>query len=194
MKLKIFSVVTMVFALTACSDDNDSPNYELAPSIDVITVSGVTVILEGTLERPCAINASGVDYLVTETISRNVGIRTEYLYTSTDRTCSAGEVIETVSEVTFVAGAVMAITGWVDLDGISIVPPLAQDGSPLSDTESVTSLIMTIKSVDPADPNLLPGDELPAFYVVDDTVAGAPVMYGKSDFGNEAFNVPMTLQ
>lgn len=194
MTLKIFSVVVTVFSLTACCDSDDDPTFQLLPSIDVITVSGLMVTLDGTLERPCAINASGVDNRVTETISRNIGIRTEYLYTSDDNSCTGTETT-VVYEVTFVKGSVMAITGWVDLADISVVPPEAQDESAsLSNEESVTSLIMTINSVTPADPNLLPGDKLPAFYVVDDTVAGAPVMYGKSDFGNEAVNVPMTLQ
>lgn len=197
MKLKTFSVILMSLALTACFHDSDSddPTFGLAPSIDVITVSGATVALDGTLVRPCAINASGFDYLVTETISRNSGVHTDYLYTSTDGSCSGAETIEAVYKVTFKTGSVMAITGWVNLSGISVTPPQAQDSSgPLSGTESVTSLIMTINSVDPADPDLTPGTELPAFYVVDDTVAGAPVMYGKSDFGNDAFNVPMTQQ
>jgi hypothetical protein len=195
MKLKTFSAILMSLALTACFHDSDDPPFDLEPSIDVITVSGTTVALDGTLVRPCAKNISGFDYLVTETISRNSGVRTEYSYTSTDGSCSGTETIEAVYKVTFKTGSVMAITGWVNLIGISVTPPQAQDSSgPLLNNESGTSLTIIINSVDPVDPNISPGTEMPSFYVVDDTVAGAPVLYGKSNSTNDAFNVPMTPQ
>ena len=196
MKLKIFTVGVIALTLTACFlDSNDNPYTAPVGGIDVISVSGVTVTLDGRLTRPCATNAQNVDYLVIETIVGTSGTRTEYLYTSTNGTCSGVETIESVSEVTFKTGSVMAITGWVDLGGILVDPPLAKDGSSLLTNESVTSLTITINSVIPANSAIPPGTEVPAFYVVDDTVAGTIVVYGISDVDvQKALNVPMTLQ
>ncbi len=198
MKLKIFIMAVLAFALTACFHDSDD---SLAPvtGLDVITVSGVTMTLEGTWERPCITNSAaqgGMDYLVSEIIFGTSGIMGDYLYTSTDGSCTGTETIDTVFEVTLKTGAVMAITGWLDLAGTPVDPPLAQDGSgPLLNNESVTSLTITINSVTPADPGIPPGTEVPAFYVVDDTVTDAPVIYGISDYDNQkAFNVPMARQ
>ena len=196
MKLRIFTVGALVLTLSACFlDSDDNPFTAPVGGVDVITVSGVMVSLGGKLTRPCATNAQNVDYLVTEAIVGTSGVRTKYLYTSSDGSCSGTETIESVSEVTFETGSVMAITGWVDLGGTLVVPPLAQDGSSLLVNESVTSLTITINSVIPADSTIPPGTEVPAFYVVDDTVAGAIVVYGISDFNDQkALNVPMTLQ
>ena len=161
--------------------------------IDVITVSGAMVTLDGTLVRPCDTSSGGTDYLVTESISGISGVMKEFSYTSTDGSCTGIETVDLVAEVTFKKGSVMDITGWVALDGTPVTPPQAQDGSGLSDNESVTSLTLTIDFITPA---VIPvGTEIPAFYVVDDTVPAAPVLYGISDDDDQkAYNVPMTLQ
>jgi hypothetical protein len=197
MKLKIVTIGIMIIALTACSDD-DGPTFNVPDTVDVITVSGVMITLDGTLARPCATKSpaeGGNDYLVTETIYGINGIRTEYAYTSSDGSCTGTEIIDAEYKVTFTAGDVISITGWHNLDGADVEAPQAQDDSaPLLDNEAVTSLTLTIDSVFPADPDL-PGTVLPAFYVVDDTIPDAPVLYGISDYDIlKAFNVPMTPQ
>ena len=200
MKLKTFIVGVMIFTLSACFHDSDddvsSGTQAASKSIYVVTVSGDTEALDGTLTRPCATNALNQDYRLTETISGTSATRTEYLYTSNDGSCSGVEIVDAVYDVTFRAGGVMAITGWQDLGGVDVPPPLAQDGSgPLSETESVTSLILTINSVTPPNPSYPPGSEWLTFYVIDDTVAFSVVAYGISDYDSQkAFNVPMTHQ
>ena len=193
MKLKIFAVGAIALALTACfGGSDDSP----PPRIDVITVSGVMVTLDGTWAMPCIDDGPSKDFLVTATISGTSGIMTEYVYESYDGTCTGPETITAVYDVTFRKGSVMSITGWLDFAGVAADPPEAQDGSgPLLDNETVTSLTLTINSVTPADPDLPPGTEVPSFNVVDDTVPASPVMYGMSDYDDQkASNVPMTLQ
>ena len=195
MKLKIFAVGAIILVLTACFLDDDV--ITKAPPIDIITVSGVTVTLDGTLVRPCATTAQLVDYLVTESISGIVGIKTETSYTSSDASCTGDVTVDRVIEVTFKKGSVMAITGWLDLAGTPVAPPLAQDGlgGRLLENESVTSLTLTIKSVTPEDPGLPSGTEISAFYGVDDTLPGAPILYGASDNDNQkALNIPLTPQ
>lgn len=193
-------VPTVNPAATEINDgiDNNCDGMVDEGFINVLTVSGVTMSLDGTWERPCGTYPQaqgGMDYLVSEIISGTSGVMGDYLYTSTDGSCTGTETIDTVFDVTLKTGAVMAITGWIDLSGASVPPPQAQDGSgTLLNNESVTSVTITINSVTPANPDFFPGMEVAAFYVVDDTVAGTPVIYGKSDSGNVAYNVPMTRQ
>jgi hypothetical protein len=195
-KPKMLVVGALVFTLTACFLDDDEVKIKVPVadnSIYVLTVSGDMEALDGTLTRPCAKNAAGSDYLVTESISGASGVRTEYLYTSDDASCTGLETIDAVYNVTFSAGSVMAITGWHDLAGASVPPPQAQDNTgPLLENESVTSLSITINSIVPADPNIPPGTVLPSFYVIDDTVPFSVIAYGISDYDSQkAFDVPM---
>ena len=197
MKLKILIVGAMALILTACIFDDDV--VVKAKNIKVITVSGETVILDGTLARPCDTRPAGEggnDYLITESISGLSGVLTEFSYTSIDGSCTGAETVDVVIDVTFTRGDVMAITGWLDLDETIAPAPSAQDASgPLSDNESVTSLTLTIDLITPPDPGTPVGTEVPWFYVVDDTVPSAPVLYGISDSDDQkAYDVPLTPQ
>jgi len=195
MNLKIFSVGVIALALAACFHDSDDSPPPVT-SVDVLTVSGVTMPLDGTWERPCDTKSpDGPDYLVSVIISGTSAVHGDYLYASNDGSCSGAETIDTVIDITGKAGAVTAITGWVDFGCVPAPPPQAKDGSgPLSNTESVTTITGIINSVTPANPAITPGMEVTSFYVVDDTVAGAPVMYEQSDCvnNNDAYIIPMT--
>jgi hypothetical protein len=197
MRLKIFVLVVMISTLLACFHDSDDEVRVKPPPVDnsiyVLTVSGDTEALDGTLTRPCATNAQNQDYLITETISGTSGTHTEFLYTSGDGSCTGVQTIDAVYDVTISAGPVIAITGWQDLSGADVPPPQAQDNTgPLLENESVTSLFITIVQVTPPDPGLPPGTMLASFYVIDDTVPFSVIAYGISDYDSQkAFDVPM---
>ena len=191
MKLKMFAMGVIAIALTACSSGSDDD----VTSLDVITVSGVTMSLDGTWIRSCA-GAPVQDQLLTMIFSGTSLIVKDDTYASNNGSCSGGITSDVVYNATFTTGSVMAITGWLDLGGTAVAPPLAQDGSgSLSNTESVTSLTVTVNLVTPANPSIPPGTEMQKFFVVDDTVAGAPVMYQTTDSDKQkADNVPLVRQ
>ena len=196
MKLKTLSTGLVLLTLGACfhNDDDGSPAV-ITPDYDVLTVSGVEISLDGTWERPCEDTGVGSnDERGTQVFSGSSLIVTRFEYTSQDGSCSAGETVANVLDVTFSKGAVTAITGWVDFNGTLVAPPQAQDGSgPLSNNESVTSLTATVNSDIPG--GTPAGTQGQLFNVVDDTLAGTLVMYGKSDFGDTAeINLPLTRQ
>lgn len=198
MKLKMLSVVIVLLALGACSSGSSDGQLIPVASYDVLTESGVKMSLDGLWIRPCELGGQqgDPDALTTHDFSGSSLIVTSYSYTSSDGSCTGTQTTDSLIEATFTAGSVTAITGWVDFDGNLANPPLAQDGSgPLSNTESVTSLTFTVVSAVPADPELPPGKTVPMFYVVDDTIVDAPVMYGKSNFGETAeIDLPLTRQ
>ncbi len=163
--LKSLMIVSASLALlNGCSSDTTTTGGN---PISVISVSGVMVSLDGSYSTDCVDRSleGGSDYYKsTKTISGSslVGRSAEY----SDSACTAETDFGTV-EGTISAGNISAITGWIGITGGA---PTASDGSgPLSDTEAVTLLTVTVTAVSGFNAGLPLGTAIPVFYVVDDT-------------------------
>ncbi|MDH5764599.1 MAG: hypothetical protein OEZ38_01180 [Gammaproteobacteria bacterium] len=177
---------TIALAISGCNSSSSGGGA----SLEVIGVSGNTVNLDGAWARPCRTDTNSnpvVDILSKHVFSGSSASITESSFSSTDASCSGTETVLYTIELTATAGTTTAITGWVNGMGGPATAPQAQDGSgALGDNESVTVISATITAAPPG-PDAPPvGAKFDLFYVVDDTVPTAPIMYGDTDYATGA--------
>lgn len=171
----ILSAGIMTLVLSACGGGGSAQvTVTSTTGISVAAVSGGTVTLDGTYSTGCY--GAGANFVKEDlVISGNTWnyVMGEYNSSTCTTTVNAGAISATLA--TSATGNV-TITGWVDGMGATTTAPTAADGSgPLSNSETVTPLDLTVVSAS-GSMNAPVGATFPMFYVVDDTAANT-VLY-----------------
>lgn len=173
----LIALILGIYLSGCSSDNNNDPDLNLP--LELLTVSGITTDPTGSWLSGCVDEVDPVieDRVFDFTFSGSTLTIVITFYASTDGSCTGGITATENYVASLTPGGAIAITGW---DGA--VAPTAQDNSgPLSDNETVTPLAATIVSA-PASSGVSPGDILDIFFVIDDTVPSAPVMYEDVDY------------
>ena len=176
----IITASAVLLLLNACSSDSTTDATD-GTDIPVVTISGVTTGLNGTYSTGCYGNANPYTE-ETLVVSGNTWNYTNTTYT--DVGCTAGAAVFGTISGTIAASVESAITGWVNGNGDPDLPPITANFSgPLSETESFTTLTLTI-SAGTGEFSAIPANTTgPLFYVVDDTGTNN-ILYRDDDFEN----------
>jgi len=171
-----FLALPIILSLGACSSSSTGTNS--LDSLDIISISGKTISLDGSyvycktinvdppLSEEYAMDFSGTNLSITQTELSSLD-------------CSGTSLGENFSlTATISKGDIAAIEGWVNRNDEPTKPPLADNGTgPLSNNETVTLLNTTITdSTDITDI----GITFELFFVVDDT-GDVPLLYEDDD-------------
>jgi len=182
-KIKL-AVVPFFLALGACSSTSSTtPAGGGGASIDIITVSGNFMSLDGTY-RICYDRNDGTsstqDEVVISGSSFSMSSK-DYSVTGCTGASTDSDAEGTISSTE----TTKAVTDWVDGQRASVAPPVASGGGALPDAAEYTELSVTFSGTPTGNFSGIPtATAITIFYVVDDTAIAdgvAPVLYRDSD-------------
>ncbi len=184
-KIKL-AVVPFLLALGACSSSSSTAPAGGGASLEIITVSGNFMALDGTYNICYARTDPGIASTLDEVIISG----SSFSMTSQDYSlagCSAPiDGTSSAAQATIsTTGTTAALTDWVDGQQNSVAPPVAVDGSALPANAEYTVMSVTISGTPTGNFSGIPvGTPITIFYVVDDTgtsTGAAPVLYRDDD-------------